>query len=108
RAETRCGRMGAPNRLGRTKNMEAPLGVSRAEKRRPRKTRCPDSRVVATPRVFPGFFEPSDVSRRCRSPLTVAGPCGISTHFAWPPGQTSDCYDAANIARRTRRIGRRL
>src|SRR5215470_16369217 len=41
----------------------------------------------------------SDCSLRalaCRSPLTVARPRGIYTHFAWPPGRASDFAESVS------------
>jgi hypothetical protein len=58
--------------------------------------RFPDLRINAALHVFPGRnpvtavrTEDSNQARgleKRRSPFTVAGPCGLSTHFAWPPG----------------------
>jgi len=49
-------------------------------------TKFPDSRIDAA-RLSSQAPERPVTSPTYRSPLTVAGPCRLRTHFAWPPGQ---------------------
>ena len=65
-------------------------------------TRCPDSRIVACALRLPmpggtvtRLFSNRDASDR--SPLTVAAPCGLCTHFPMSSGKRQLCAEYSTL-----------